>query len=555
MLSSNQSSETSKTVAADKKSNTAISVKGISKNFKKFRALSEISFEVKRGECVGIVGLNGAGKSTLLQIIAGTLPASEGSVTCNGKVVALLELGTGFNEEYTGIENLYMNAALLGVPKKVIDQKLPEIESFAEIGEFINKPVKTYSSGMKVRLAFSLLTQIDPEIMIIDEALSVGDTYFAHKCAHLMRNFRKQGKTFLFVSHSDGMIKSLCDRAVLLDQGVLIRDGQPNDVLEYYSAMISQKEREFEIQQIEKEKGRTVTRSGNGKASIVRFELMDENRIPRRKFNIGDKAAISCVLEINEPLNDPTIGFLIRDRIGNDIFGTNTYHHKIEIDEMAVGQKIEATFETELTLGPGEYSLTLAAHEGPDHVEDNYDWFDRLIVFNVLPDGRPFFSGTAALPSKIVVSKEISKLNRLYTLGDQIDFSDTGNAHRYLQLGWHKAEQEHTWTKETKASLALDIQDFDGQLLTLKAHLKPFVNDDIANQEVEIEANGISIFKKTMENAQSIEAIIPNKVFKKSNILRIVIHVPGAQSAAEQTNGLDRRILGVALQKLSIDSE
>ncbi|MCH6258079.1 ABC transporter ATP-binding protein [Puniceicoccaceae bacterium K14] len=552
MLSGNPTTQTSIT---DTSSVTAINIEGVSKNFKKFTALNNISFEVKRGECVGIVGLNGAGKSTLLQIIAGTLPASEGKVTCNGKVVALLELGTGFNEEYTGIENLYMNAALLGVPKKLINEKLPEIESFAEIGDFINKPVKTYSSGMKVRLAFSLLTQIDPEIMIIDEALSVGDTYFAHKCAHLMRSFRKQGKTFLFVSHSDAMVKSLCDRAVLLDKGVLIRDGLPNDVLEYYSAMISQKEREFEIQQIEKEKGRTVTRSGNGKASIVRFELMDSDSIPRRKFGIGEKVTISCVLEINEVLDDPTVGFLIRDRVGNDIFGTNTYHHKIDIEKMSAGQQIETTFETELFLGPGEYSLTLAAHDGPDHIENNYDWFDRLIVFNVLPDGRPFFSGTSALPSQVTVSKEISQLNRLYSLGDTIDFTDTGNSHRYTLQGWHKPEQNHTWIDGKKASLAIDIEDSGGSVLFMKAHIKPFVTKEQDFQDLEIKGNGITIFKGKLERAEIIEVMIPAKVFKKSPNIHLEFEIPHALSAAECTKNLDRRVLGTALQRLVIESE
>lgn len=553
MLRSTHSPQNAPQAKSDSNDRIAIRIENVSKNFKKFSALKNISFEVKRGECIGIVGLNGAGKSTLLQIVAGTLSASEGSVHSNGKVVALLELGTGFNDEYTGIENLYINAALLGVPKKVIDKKLPEIEAFAEIGEFISKPVKTYSSGMKVRLAFSLLTQIDPEIMIIDEALSVGDTYFAHKCAHLMRNFRKQGKTFLFVSHSDAMIKSLCDRAVLLDQGLLIRDGSPNDVLEYYSAMISQKEREFEIRQIEKEKGRTVTRSGNRKASIVRFELTDENRVPRRKLQIGDKAKISCVIEINEPLKDPTVGFLIRDRVGNDIFGTNTHHHKIEISDIEVGQQIETTFDTELFLGPGEYSLTLAVHDGPDHLENNYDWFDRLIVFSILPDARPFFSGTTALPASVSVSKEISKLNRHYNLGDTIDFSDTGNAHRHLQTGWHRSEHNHTWINGTTGNLILDIAGTIPSKLNIEIFLEPFITPELENQKVLISANDLVVFEGSINKFGPINATIPGSLFKDTSILLLKLEAPEATSALEVTEGKDRRILGISVHKMKLD--
>lgn len=545
----------SSNAVAPSRDDYAIRVDGVTKRFKRFQALNNITFSVRKGECVGIVGLNGAGKSTLLQIIAGTLPLSEGSVSSIGKVVALLELGTGFNDDYTGIENLYMNAALLGVPKKTIDQKLPEIESFAEIGDFINKPVKTYSSGMKVRLAFSMLTQIDPEIMIIDEALSVGDTYFAHKCSHLMRSFRQQGKTVLFVSHSEAMVKSLCDRAILLDQGTLIRDGTPSSILDYYSAMIAQKEREYEIQQIEKEKGRTVTRSGNGKATICRFELMDEHLVPRRKFDIGSNVAISSVIEANEDIAQPTIGFLIRDRFGNDIFGTNTFHHKLDTGILKKGERREVIFETQLNLGPGEYSLTLATHEGADHIESNYDWFDKLIVFNIFSKDENYFTGSAALPANIRISDVVSKLNRLYNYGDSIDFSDTGNSHRYTLHGWHRTELKHSWIdgKSAKLSLSLSSDSEKTALLTLRAI--PFLTDSLSKQKLVIKANDIEILDTDLHNEQTIEAKIPAKIFKNSDRLILEIETPDAVKASDFTEGKDHRTLSVAFKSLILENQ
>ncbi len=527
----------------------AIRVQNVSKRFKDFWALREVSFDVRQGECVGIVGFNGAGKSTLLQIIADTLQPTSGDVQTNGQVVAMLELGSGFDPEYTGVENLYMNAALLGVPSKTIDEQLDEIAAFAEIGEHLHKPVKTYSSGLVVRLAFSLYTQIGPDIMIIDEALSVGDSYFAHKCARLIKKYRQAGKTFLFVSHNDSAVKSLCDRAILLDQGCLLRDGKPADVLDYYDAMVATREREQEIRQIEKEKGRVITRSGNGLARIERFELMNADNEPRRRFDVGAQARISCVIEAQHKVTAPTIGFMIRDRLGNDIHGTNTFHLKTPTQNLEAGQQVEAIFETQLDLGPGEYSLTLAVHQGPEHLEDNHDWFDRLIVFQVLPEKERFFTGVASLPSAVTISDQISTINRSYQLGDSIDFSDTGNSHRYRVSGWHKPEHEHTWSAGQKATLQLNIKE-PARDATLRADLTPFVCPALPNQQVEIQVNDQTVESVSLSNNAKLEIAVPKELIQRETT--VTFRLPNAASPAEMQVSTDDRVIALALRSLSL---
>jgi ABC-type polysaccharide/polyol phosphate transport system ATPase subunit len=214
--------------------------------YKEVHALLNIFFKVRKGEALGIVGMNGSGKSTLLQILAGTLTPSSGKAHCIGRVAALLELGSGFNPEFTGRENIYLNCAVLGLNKLEIEARINQIIEFSELGEFIEQPVKTYSSGMVVRLAFAAISHVDPDILIVDEALAVGDSYFQHKCTRKIREFKERGGTLLLVSHDPGAIKSICTRCILLDRGKLIKDGPAESVLDYYNAMIAQKEKIFQ---------------------------------------------------------------------------------------------------------------------------------------------------------------------------------------------------------------------------------------------------------------------------------------------------------------------
>jgi len=363
--------------------------------------LRDISFEVSPGEAVGIIGINGAGKSTLLKIITGTTRATTGSVEVGGRIAALLELGMGFNHEFTGRQNVFMSGQLYGMNSESIARLMPEIEAFAEIGDYIDHPVRVYSSGMQMRLAFSVATAVRPEILIIDEALSVGDTYFQHKSFDRIRQFRDDGTTLLFVSHSAGAIKTLCDRAILLDAGVVLRDDTPDAVMDYYNAVIARQEADNEIQQTEQLTGQKVTRSGSGDASIEFVELL-VNGAPARAISSGTAATLQITGKTNAPVAELTVGILIRDRLGNDVFGTNTYHHELSRNNLAQGDAFTVEFNfAALNLGRGSFSVTVALHSRDAHIVDNYDWWDRALVFQVLPGATPVSIGVCDFPLTI----------------------------------------------------------------------------------------------------------------------------------------------------------
>lgn len=369
--------------------------------YQDFHALRGVTFTVARGEAVGIVGLNGSGKSTLLQLLAGTLAPTGGSCRVHGRVAALLELGAGFNFEFTGRENVFLNASLLGLSREEMRARFPAVEAFAEIGEFLDRPVKTYSSGMVVRLGFAVLTQLEPDVLIVDEALAVGDAYFQHKCAAWIRTFRASGRTLLFVSHDPGAVKELCDRALLLDHGVLVREGPAEAVLDYYNAIVARKERDAAIRQVETQSGRTLTRSGNRKAEITSYELTGADGLPARAFTSGDRARLTARVVCHAALERPTFGLLLRDRLGHDVFGTNTHHIPEGRHDYAAGDVMEIAVDLTLHLGPGSYSVTLAVHANATHVADNYDWLDHVLVFQILPVAGRHVIGNAALPFAI----------------------------------------------------------------------------------------------------------------------------------------------------------
>jgi lipopolysaccharide transport system ATP-binding protein len=365
-------------------------------SFRSFYALRGISFDVSQGESIGIIGLNGSGKSTLLQIIAGTLQPTQGNVEVTGRVAALLELGSGFNAEFTGRENVYLYASILGLSRSEIESRFQSIADFAEIGEFIEQPVKTYSSGMQVRLAYSVITAVSPDILIIDEALSVGDAYFQHKCFAQLRRFIEQGSTLLFVSHDPGAVKSLCNRAILLEGGMMIRDDTPEVVVGYYNAIIAKRQADYAIRQSESLGGKKAIRSGNNRATITSVELLEKDKSVRA-VEVGSPVSIRVSAVANDNLTGLTVGFLVRDRLGNDIFGTNTYHLKLPLS-VKPGQAFAVTFEIpSLRLGLGHYSVSVALHTHDTHVEDNFDWWDQALVFQVIPGQHPQFIGVCHL--------------------------------------------------------------------------------------------------------------------------------------------------------------
>ena len=359
--------------------------------------LKDISFEVRPGEAVGIVGINGAGKSTLLKIITGTVKPTTGTVEVGGRVSALLELGMGFHPDFTGRENVYMAAQLKGMTRDEVAAKMREIEEFAEIGDYIDQPVRVYSSGMQVRLAFSVATCVRPDILIVDEALSVGDAYFQHKSFDRIRRFRDAGTTLLFVSHSPGAVKTLCNRAILLDSGVLVKDDAPEATLDYYNALIAKQKEYHKIMQVEMKTGTKSTRSGNNYVSISSVEMFQDDS-PTRTVQSGEPVIIRIQCVSHVLVDDLTVGILIRDRLGNDVFGTNTWHHGINLQEIEPDRMLCVDFYfPHLHLGAGSYSLAVALHKSDAHVAGNYDWWDRALVFQVVPGDGPLSIGSCNL--------------------------------------------------------------------------------------------------------------------------------------------------------------
>jgi lipopolysaccharide transport system ATP-binding protein len=360
-------------------------------------ALRGVSFSLGARESLGIIGMNGAGKSTLLKILSGTTLPTEGEFEVNGRVAALLELGIGIHPEFSGWQNATLACQLLGFDDATIARCLPWIRDFSELGEHMDAPVRTYSTGMQVRLAFSTATAVRPDVLIVDEALAVGDAYFQHKSMGRIREFQREGTSLLFVTHDPAAVKTLCDRAILLDRGRLLRDGPPDAVYDFYNALIARKERDAAIEQVFSENG-VATRSGSRAAELESVELTDAAGSPSRSFATGDAARIVCRARVRQPLPTPTVGFVIRDRLGNDVFGSNTHHLGLGAGECAAGEVLRVAFEIDLRLGAGSYSVSVALHAAESHVESNYDWWDRALVFDVRPARGSPFAGIAQLP-------------------------------------------------------------------------------------------------------------------------------------------------------------
>jgi lipopolysaccharide transport system ATP-binding protein len=366
---------------------------GVAKRHHVRWALRDVSMEVGAGEAVGIVGANGAGKSTLLKLITGTTQPTTGTISVNGRVAALLELGIGFHPDATGRDNVFMAGQLLGHSAADIAAEMDAIEQFAEIGEYLNLPVRTYSSGMHVRLAFSVATAFRPDILIVDEALAVGDAYFQHKSFARIREFKAAGTTLLFVSHSAPIVKSICDRAILLENGVLLRDGDPDSVLDYYHALVSSRTLRYEIDATEG----GGTRSGDRRAAIEAIALLVDGRAVTA-LRSGDSVSVRISVRALATLADLTVGFLIRDALGNDVYGTNTYHLQHRKFNVASGEGLVCEFAIRnLALGPGHYTMSIALHSDMTHVSGNYDWWDRAVTFEVAPGNAPHSIGVLVL--------------------------------------------------------------------------------------------------------------------------------------------------------------
>ena len=362
--------------------------------------LQDINFTVKAGEAVGIIGINGAGKSTLLKMITGTTQPTTGHVVISGRVAAMLELGMGFHQDFTGRQNVFMAGQLLGYNVDEIARLMPEIEAFAEIGEYIDQPVRVYSSGMQMRLAFSVATAQRPNVLIVDEALSVGDTYFQHKSFDRIREFRKHGTTLLIVSHDKGAIQSICDRAILLNSGRLALQGEPEAVMDYYNAMLADHQNQSVKQEVV-EDGKVQTISGSGEAAIKEVVLLNEQDEQVQVVNVGQLVKLKVVVIVNADIPELVIGYMIKDRLGQAVFGTNTYHMSREWKAVKKGKTAVFIFQFPANLGPGAYSVAIAIHSADTHLGSNYEWRDLALIFNVINLDKATFIGVAWLPPKL----------------------------------------------------------------------------------------------------------------------------------------------------------
>lgn len=366
--------------------------------------LQDVTFTVSSGEAVGIIGVNGAGKSTLLKMITGTTQPTTGSVRINGRVAALLELGMGFHPDFTGRQNVFMAGQLLGYSGEEIAAFMPDIEIFAEIGEFIDKPLRVYSSGMQVRLAFSLATAIRPDILIIDEALSVGDAYFQHKSFERIRDFRRQGTTLLIVSHDKQAIQSICDRAILLSAGRLAKQGNPEAVMDFYNALLADHQNQS-VQQVTSTNGRMQTTSGTGEATVSAISLINENEEPVEIIDVGQCVRLRIEVHVCAAIDRLILGYGIKDRLGQIIYGTNTDLTKQPLCNVVAGERYLFNISFPANLGPGTYSIQTALVSTDTHLENNYEWRDLALIFNVANLSKPHFSGCAWINPIIEISR------------------------------------------------------------------------------------------------------------------------------------------------------
>ena len=429
--------------------------------YKEHYALHNVSFNVKRGECVGIIGTNGAGKSTILKIITGVLNPTAGEVSIDGRISALLELGAGFNMEYTGIENVYLNGTMIGFSKEEIDAKLQDILDFADIGDFVHQPVKTYSSGMFVRLAFAVAINIDPEILIVDEALSVGDVFFQLKCFKKFEEFKKQGKTILFVSHDLSSIERYCDKAILMDHGRNVAEGRPIDIINKYKKIMTgmtvaemeeqenlRKEKieasDAESKKAGAENSKTENESlvtsdvegdsknesavtsdvrgdsfkrwrdylevnpnldeyGDGAAKLIDFGLFDEDGNITTTILKGSRFTIRSKVEFKEDVDDPIFTYTFKTVKGQDITGTNTMFEKVSVGKASKGEIYVASFEQEMNLQGGEYLLSMSC---TSFVDGELVAHDRLYdVLNISVVSEKNTVGYYDMNSKVQIDK------------------------------------------------------------------------------------------------------------------------------------------------------
>lgn len=367
--------------------------------------LRNISFNLESGQALGIVGRNGAGKSTLLKLISGTMRPDEGQVSLSGSITAILELGMGFNPDLTGRQNTFHALGLMGRQYSEITNIIDNVWEFSELEGYFDRPLRIYSSGMHMRLAFSVATAFRPDILIIDEALSVGDAYFQHKSFEKIREFRKSGTTLILVSHDRTALLSICDRAILLHEGTIALDGDPESVLDFYNALLSEQDDQSVDTQVLSD-GRIQTTSGSKKATIEEANLVNIDGVICDTVNVGDTAILKIKVSANKDIPNLILGYAIKDRFGQTLYGTNTFYSDQPVKNVTPGETLLYNISFQVDLGPGTYSVALALVGDESHVNQNYEWRDLAIIFDVVNMNRQIFDGKAYIPSKIKITRD-----------------------------------------------------------------------------------------------------------------------------------------------------
>ncbi|MGI8989438.1 MAG: ABC transporter ATP-binding protein [Bryobacteraceae bacterium] len=391
---------------------------------KDFWALQDIGFEIKRGETFCIVGENGSGKSTLLQIVAGILRPTSGSVAVNGRVSALLELGAGFNPEFSGRDNVYLNGSILGLSTKQIDERYSQIADFAEIGDFIDQPVKTYSSGMTVRLAFAVAINVDPEVLLVDEALAVGDIYFRHRCMRKVHELRSRGITILFVSHAVGDVKAIGDRAMWLEKGRIREIGETDMVVSKYLAATVEKDTQYLALRKRPERESAAGsvcaseivdhipnvdhRYGDGRAEILGIAVVDPEGLPVPLLQPASRIVVRISARANERVHQPIVGFMMRNHLGVDFSGTNTTREERELPEMQRGDIYTVDFHLEIPeLYPSSFSFSPAIADGTLAGYTMCDWIDNAITLQ-MSQGEAQIYGYQHFPCRVELNARLT---------------------------------------------------------------------------------------------------------------------------------------------------
>lgn len=386
-----------------------------------FWALRDITFEVRRGETFCIVGENGSGKSTLLQIVAGILHPSAGTVSVQGRVAALLELGSGFNPEFSGRDNVYLNAAILGFSRKDMDRKFREIEEFAEIGEFINQPVKTYSSGMSIRLAFAVAIHVEPEILIVDEALAVGDIYYRQRCMRKVHELRQQGITVLFVSHDTSDVKAIGDRVMWLEGGRIRALGDPEPVIANYLAAMVEKDSAYQkhthsaatfspdvprkAPEVVEHIPNVDRRYGDGRAEILGIAVLNPQGQPIYTLEPDSQIVVRISVIAHQDVASPLVGFMLRNHMGIDFSGTNTAREGFNLPSMTAGDVFTVDFHTHLPqLYPSAFSFSPAVADGTLLAYSMCDWIDNAVALQMSVTDQPVY-GYLHLPCRIELNR------------------------------------------------------------------------------------------------------------------------------------------------------